>query len=173
MEVVWKPGQDPHLDILRCSGSPPSKMSSGAEVLESISLSPFTTVQLHLLVQCSGLEVGEGLLAKVPEAGRVASAAVACEILAPIRQWNGFWLVLVAGFIVSLPLGWLIWRGLGPTLRRLVAFRATNIAGINKKAKREGPSVDKSGDYEMTSTSEVSPVRGQSVGAPAHDDFEV
>jgi len=53
LEITWERGHDPELEARNCTGSPPSQ-DLNTEVIR-MDLSPFTTEELHLLVQCLGL----------------------------------------------------------------------------------------------------------------------
>lgn len=93
IEIFWKPGHDPELQIRRCSGSPPSKQSDReVEVLKSFDLSPYTLEQLHWLAQCEGL-APDGPIPQV----EVLEPLQACERLPPPGVFPGLTSMLTHG----------------------------------------------------------------------------
>jgi len=66
LQIIWERGHDPEIEILNCSGRSP-QADVNSEVSERMDLAPFTSEDLHLLLQCFGLKPSGG--------GRKADAA--------------------------------------------------------------------------------------------------
>lgn len=107
LEIEWKRGQDPHLEIRRCrtprdskrpAGEPGAGGVSDSELLETVYLSRFGHGHLHYLLQCNGIEPSR----RTPATPVAASAAAACEML-PDPFW-GTWMMWLAFAAALLPL---------------------------------------------------------------------
>ena len=98
VEVSWQRGHDPELELYSCSGSAPSQMAKSVEPEKRIALSPFETQDLHVLLQCQGLEA--------PEYAVDISKEV-CDQMARKSSWSWMWL---ASLGLLIPLVCLCWR---------------------------------------------------------------
>jgi len=109
LEIKWQRGHDPDIEVRRCTSLRDPKgpsddesagpNSQGSELVETVSLARFNTVQLHYLLQCYGMSPSRPT-ATTPIA---ASAAVACAELPP-PGWS--WMSITLGvFALCLPLG--------------------------------------------------------------------
>eukprot|EP00933_Yihiella_yeosuensis_P000231 TRINITY_DN100371_c0_g1_i1.p1 TRINITY_DN100371_c0_g1~~TRINITY_DN100371_c0_g1_i1.p1 ORF type:complete len:148 (+),score=14.30 TRINITY_DN100371_c0_g1_i1:266-709(+) len=100
LEITWKRGHDPEMEVWDCHGQPPSLQLEGPEPGEprlTIDLSPFSTKDMHFLVQCHGIRPGAVTHADLPR----LEASEACKHLPEGDRWYS---KLGAAFLVCLPL---------------------------------------------------------------------
>lgn len=93
LEIVWKRGHHPEMEIRRCTrkASEKGKKSGGLEfgdVVETVQLASFNRITLHNLLQCKGIAPTR-VAADTPVA---VSQAAACGALPEPTGW-GVWLL--------------------------------------------------------------------------------
>jgi len=118
LEIQWKRGHDPQLEVRRCRTARDPRRPAGesgaggvsdSELVEKVSLASFNTAQLHYLLQCHGLTPARRIAA-TPVA---ESAARACEML-PEPFWGSSTMYL-SGVLLLLPLALALrWCGIRP-----------------------------------------------------------
>jgi len=134
LQVYWKPGHDPELEVRNCTGRSPRDDPDGP-VVRYVDLSPFTTEELHWLVQCLGME---------PEAGQesvpVAASKEACKRLEE-RLDEGSWtrrIAFGAGAVIMLFIVTAVARwALGPALARQLCPSAARSAKLKREDLEE------------------------------------
>ena len=97
VEVTWQRGHDPELELYECSGSPPSQLAKSVEPDLRIALSPFETKDLHVLLQCHGLEAFEHAVEITKEL---------CDQMTRKSSWSWMWLASLGLLIPVLALCW-------------------------------------------------------------------
>ena len=119
-EITWLRGHDPEMEVHSCDGKPPSaRIELGLQPSARIALSPFSTQDLHFLLQCQGLQP-----AADSQAPRADSKADACAKLPEISswwdwrlQWAAILVCVILLFTVPVVILCRISKGSGPLLR--------------------------------------------------------
>lgn len=101
VEVTWRRGHDPEIEVRECNGEPPSSQlgPGGPQPIIKIGLSPFSTDQIHYLLQCHGIYPGSKAPISTP---RAATSAKACEKLPEVLE-RGWWPWIGGAMLVVIP----------------------------------------------------------------------
>lgn len=142
LEVRWQRGHDPELEVGRCvdaSGKVEQHWT------QKMSLAPFTTEQLHYLMQCHGMTPKRG--AAVP----VAEPAAACDFLPKSEEssWSKWVIAAVLALLLMVLVRCCILPYACPG----------GVCGPRSKLKRE--------DFSPISQEETELARAEVIGAQA------
>lgn len=140
LTITWLRGHDPELEVWNCSQR--SDAPAPGDVVQKIDLSPYSTVELHQLVQCKGMEPSPQAGKEAPAVARDAALCAGLGGAAAAKvPWYRSVLNHALPFVGLLLLGVFMWY----CCRSLRSPRSSGLGRLRGKAKEEDV-----GDVEMS-----------------------